>query len=146
MNLIKKRLRTDGKTEIFDIVRAKYVLLTEEEAVRQQLIHFFIEEKKVPKGCIGVEQSLKVLQQDRRTDVVIYNLSGKATLLAECKAPNIVINQNVFEQIARYNMTLQVKYLLVSNGLASYCCEMDYEKNSYYFLTEIPDWEQIKNS
>jgi hypothetical protein len=64
-------------------------------------------------------------------------------LIVECKAASIKIDQKVFDQIARYNLALKVKYLVVTNGIEHYICRVDFEKNSYIFLEEIPDYEQI---
>ena len=65
-------------------------------------------------------------------------------LLVECKAPQVNINQSVFDQIARYNMPLKVPYLVVTNGVASYCCKMNYSENDYEFLDDIPPYPEIE--
>jgi hypothetical protein len=64
--------------------------------------------------------------------------------VVECKAPSVEVNQQVFDQVAMYNMTLQVDYVLVTNGLAHYACRIDHQNRSYAFLKEIPNFEQLK--
>jgi hypothetical protein len=136
------KLKQDkDKTYVFDNIRKKYVLLSPEEWVRQHIIQFVIQEKKYPASLVAVEIGLKYNQLQKRADVLVYNTSGKPLLLIECKAPEVKITQAVFHQIALYNMTYKVDYLLVTNGLEHYCCVMDYTNNSYQFLQDIPEYK-----
>ena len=138
-NYTFKLKEQNQRTQIYDIVRRKYVVLTPEEWVRQHFIHFLVNEKKFPASLMAVETAVKSsLNIKRRSDIVVYNTSLQPFLLVECKAPEIKIKQDVFDQIARYNMDLKVKFLVVSNGLNHFCCEMDYENNSYTFVKDIP--------
>ena len=130
----------DNKRCIFDPLRQKYLVLQPEELVRQLMLIYFIQEKAYLKNRISIERGIQVNTLKKRCDILIYDLDMNPFLLVECKAPAVKINQAVFEQIARYNLPLQVPYLLVSNGQKTYCCAMDYEANSFSFLTEIPDF------
>lgn len=130
----------EGRTLIYDIVRKKFVVLTPEEWVRQNFIRFLIEEKKYPASLIAVEVGLKYNQLQKRADVLIYNKQGQAYLMIECKAPEVKITQDVFHQIAVYNMSFKVDYLVVTNGMDHYCCKMDYDINNYGFLQSIPEF------
>ena len=132
-----------GQTEIFDIIRKKYVVLTPEEWVRQHFIHFLINQKGVPQSLIAVEYSLKVNKMMKRADIAAFGTKGQPLLIVECKASSVKINQKVFDQVARYNLALKVKYLVVTNNLKHYVCQIDFEKNSYAFLEEIPDFEEV---
>ena len=134
-------MKSDGeKTYIFDVVRKKYLLITPEEWVRQNFIHYLNKEKKYPLGLMGVEQMVKYNSLKTRADIVMYNTEGKANIIVECKAPDVKITQDTFNQIAKYNSQLKVKYLLVTNGMNHYCCKMDYESNRITFLEEIPSY------
>lgn len=133
--------QSDFKTQIFDSVRKKYVALTPEEWVRQNFLQYMIQEKKYPASLIAVEASLKYNQRKKRTDILVYNNSGKPYLMVECKAPDVKVTEKVFDQIARYNLVFQVNYLVVTNGLEHYCCELDYEHNTFKYLQEIPLFE-----
>ncbi len=130
--------------KIFDIIRKKYVSLTPEEWVRQHLLHFLVNERKFPQSLVSVEKKLLINNLEKRTDVVIYSSSLKPVLLAECKSPKVPLTQAVFDQAARYNMTLNVGYFLITNGLESFICRIDHANQSYSFLQEIPTYEEMK--
>ena len=127
-----------GALFIFDEVRKKFLVLTPEEWVRQHVVQFLIQEKKVPKGLIQLEGGLNYNGLQKRSDVLVFNASGEKVLLVECKAPSVKLNQAVFRQIATYNMPLQVPYLLVCNGPHAYCCAIDFSEQSFTFLDNLP--------
>ncbi len=129
------------RKHIFDSIRKKYVLLTSEEWVRQNFLQYLIREKNFPASLIAVEVGLKYNQLQKRTDVLVYDKQGNPHLMVECKAPEIKITQDAFDQIARYNMVFKVKYLVVTNGLHHFCCRMDYSDNTYHYLELIPPFE-----
>ena len=83
------------------------------------------------------------LNGTKRCDTVLYRRDLTARMIVEYKAPEIEITQKVFDQITRYNMVLKVDYLIVSNGLQHYCCRIDYEHNSYTFLQDIPEYQNL---
>ena len=130
--------------KIFDIIRKKYVSLTPEEWVRQHLLHFMVKERKFPQSLLSVEKKVLVNRLYRRTDLVVYSPALKPILIAECKAPSVVLTQMAFDQAARYNMTLGVNYFLITNGLETLCCTIDNDNRSYRFLEEIPFYTEIK--
>jgi len=134
---------TGERKLIFDKLRKRFVVLTPEEWVRQNLIMFLIEEKDYPAALISVEMSIKLNKMKRRCDIVIFNKTGVPNLIVECKAPSIKINQDVFDQIAAYNIKLKVKYLIVTNGLDFYCCYIDHDNNSYTFMKDIPNYTEL---
>ena len=129
---------SENKVSIFDEIRKKFVILTPEEWVRQNVVRFLLEEKKYPKSYINVEKVIKINSLTKRYDIVVFQPNGKLFLLVECKAPEIHISQNTFDQIARYNMVLESEYLMVTNGLNHYFCQMDFENEKYIFLEELP--------
>lgn len=132
-----------GKNWIFDPLRKKQVVLTPEEWVRQNFIQFLIFEKNYPASLIKIEMGFKLNNRLRRSDILVYNRKGKPVLIVECKAPSVKISQKVFDQIARYNMSIKVKYLLVTNGMDHYCCQIDHENKAYHFLKDIPEFKEI---
>jgi len=131
---------SENKRHIFDIVRKKYVVLTPEEWVRQHVLHYLVEEKNYPLSLIAVEKQLKINSLVKRTDIVVFNRDGKPEIIVECKAPSIPIAQETFDQIARYNYTLDANYLMVTNGLAHYYCQVDFKNETYLFLQELPNY------
>lgn len=130
----------ENKKFIFDIIRKKYFVLTPEEWVRQHFIHFLHYKKKYPISLIAVEKQLTIHQQKKRTDILVFNRLGTPEIIVECKAPSIKITQESFDQIARYNLKLNAKYLIVSNGFSHYYCKMDFKNEMYVFLKDIPDY------
>ena len=127
---------------IFDILRKKNVVLTPEEWVRQNYIQFLISEKKYPKSLIAIEKQLKVNNLIKRTDILIFDKNGLPNIIVECKSPKVKITQDVFDQIARYNLKLQAKYLIVTNGIQHFYCQMDHQQMKYDFLKEIPNYSK----
>lgn len=131
---------SENKVSIFDEIRKKFVILHPEEWVRQHCLKYLIYEKKFPKTLINVEKELIINSLRKRYDIIVYNSDGSINLIVECKSPSIEINQNVFDQIARYNSKLRADYLMVTNGINHYYCQMDYENERYQFLKDIPDY------
>lgn len=125
---------------IFDEIRKKFVILTPEEWVRQHVVRYLLEEKKYSKSYINVEKRITINGMTKRYDVVVFNPDGSIFVLIECKAPEVTITQNVFDQIARYNMVLQANYLMVTNGLQHYFCQMDFKNEQYNFLRDLPEY------
>jgi hypothetical protein len=132
---------SENKTHIFDAIRKKFVVLQPEEWVRQHCVQFLIQEKGYPQSLINVEKELRLNKLRRRYDIVVYNPDGSIHLIVECKAPKITINQDTFDQIARYNLTLNATYLMVTNGINHYYCSMDLEEERYQFLSDIPNYK-----
>lgn len=119
------------------------MVLTPEEWVRQNFLRFLVDEKQFPASLIAVEAGLKVARRSKRTDAVVYNQSGEALVIIECKAPEVKLTQVVFDQIINYNMSLQVKYLMVTNGLSHICCQLNYHDFSVQYFKEVPDFESL---
>jgi len=116
------------------------MVLTEEEWVRQNFVSYLHEDKKYPLSLIAVEKQCKVNDLIKRTDILVFNKTGTPHIIVECKAPQVQINQDTFDQIARYNMELNATFLILTNGLQHYYCQMDHEAQRYTFLKEIPNY------
>lgn len=132
---------SENKTAIFDDIRKKFVVLTPEEWVRQHTVQWLLQEKEYPLSHLNVEKALKINGLTKRYDIVVFKPDGSLRLLVECKAPEVPITESVFDQIARYNMALQAEFLMVTNGLNHYFCQMDFERRQYQFLPDIPPKE-----
>ena len=131
---------SENKVSIFDEIRKKFILLTPEEWVRQHVVQFLLQDKKYPKSYINVEKLIKINDLSKRYDVVVFQPNGEIFLLIECKAPEVAISQQTFDQIARYTLVLIAKYLMVTNGLNHYFCQMDFKNEKYVFLKELPKY------
>ena len=139
----KKITKKDDKPFILDVIRRQHVALTPEEWVRQHFVHFLINHKGYPLSLMANEVQLKLNCMSRRCDTVVYDRMLTPRVIVEYKAPTVDITQKVFDQICRYNLVLQVDYLIVSNGLAHYCCQLDYATRSYRFLRDIPEYSSV---
>ena len=125
---------------IFDEIRKKFVILQPEEWVRQHCVHYLMTEKKYPKSLINVEKELIINDLKKRYDIVVFNPDGSIHLIVECKSAKITINQDTFDQIARYNLSVNATFLMVTNGINHYYCQMDFENEAYSFLKDIPNY------
>ena len=143
---LPKVIQKNGKYFIFDPIRLKSVALTPEEWVRQHFVNYLITEKQYPSNLIANEVAISLNNLSKRCDTVVYNCFLEPLAIIEYKAPNISITQEVFEQIARYNITLRVRYLIISNGLNHYCCKIDYKNQTYNYLSEVPIYNLLQDS
>ncbi len=139
------RRRPDGSLQIYDRLRRKYVALTPEEWVRQHFVHWLLDEKHYPASLTANEVGLRLNGTLRRCDTVVFGTDGLPAVLVEYKAPEVAVTEKVFAQIARYNLVMGARYLIVSNGLHHYCCRYDHATGSYSYLREVPAWEDVRD-
>ena len=133
---------SENKLFIFDDIRKKFVVLQPEEWVRQNCIQFLMQEKHYPKSLINVEKEIRINDLKKRYDIVVYNSDGTIHLIVECKSHKILISQHTFDQIARYNMSVNASFLMVTNGLNHYYCTIDPKNEHYSFLKELPKYSK----
>lgn len=142
-NYPHKIKQENNKAYIFDFLRKKYLVLTPEEWVRQHFVHYLINHKNFPASLIVIEKGLKLNEMQKRADVLVYDKTRNPMVLVECKATTVKITQKTFNQIACYNMVFKVPYLIVTNGLQHYCCKIDFNKQSFVFLEDIPMFDEM---
>jgi len=141
---IRRRMNETSKfEEVWDTQRRRWVKLTPEEWVRQHFVHYLIENLRYPGGRIGNEISIRVGQLERRCDTVVFGDDTHALMIVEYKATTVALTQQVFDQISRYNISLQVDWLVVSNGLQHYCCHFNRSLGRWEFLREIPTYQEL---
>ncbi len=133
----------DGKEMVLDPLRRKYVRLTPEEWVRQNFVQYLIQGLGFPQGRTAIETGFLFQGMQCRADVLVHDRQGKPVLMAECKAPGVKIDQSTFDQIGRYNTDVRATCLVVTNGLAHYCCMIDREKQTTRFLDELPRYNAL---
>jgi len=144
MNNYVPRIRLrEGKQELFDAIRKKFVALTPEELVRQQLIEYLLRVKKFPQSLMRVEVALTCNNCACRADIIAYDRAAQPLMIVECKAADVKITQETFEQIARYNLALKVPYLLVTNGQQHFFCRFDAAQNQYVFMDDMPTYDLL---
>ncbi len=135
--------RSDRGDEVFDPLRGKWLLLTPEEWVRQHFTSYLRTHLSYPASLMANEIAIRLNGTSKRCDTVVHDRAGRPLMIIEYKAPSITLTQDVFNQIARYNIVLKVKYLTVSNGLHHYCCMLNPETGRYTFLREIPAYDML---
>ena len=128
----------ENKPLIFSRLRKKYLVLTPEEWVRQHCVNYLIKVKNISASLLSEERQINVNGIKKRYDIIAFKTDGEIDLIVECKAPKVKITQDTFDQIARYNMAVNANYLMITNGLNHYFCQMDYEQETYVFLNDLP--------
>ncbi|MCB0476672.1 MAG: type I restriction enzyme HsdR N-terminal domain-containing protein [Crocinitomicaceae bacterium] len=144
LNLPEYEFRMDSNEAgitIWDDFRKKHIVCTPEEWVRQNFLRYLVEEKGFPKGLIALEKLIKVNKKNKRFDALVHDSAGEPMLLIEFKAPDVEITEKTFHQIAAYNSQLQVKYLIMSNGIQHFACQVD--ENGIQFFEEIPEFADL---
>jgi hypothetical protein len=136
------KLKPEGKSIfIFDPIRKKWLNLTPEEWVRQNLIMFLHNQLHYPLSLMETEKQFKLFNTVKRADIILNNSNLNPLVIVECKAPDVKIDQNVFDQAIRYSMALDVNYLFISNGLKHYVVDLNNEKP--VFLDHLPEYEKL---
>ena len=129
--------KENDKESIFDAIRKRWVTLTPEEWVRQNFLQYLIQIKKYPATLIAIEKEIKLGDLKKRFDIVVYNTNLKPWMIIECKEMNVDLNKQVLDQVLRYNISMQVPYLVITNG--SYCMAFKCVNNQLKALEELPD-------
>lgn len=130
--------KKDGQAYILDPIRKKFLVQTPEEVVRQLFLIFLLEEKNYPKNRMRTEKMLKVNELSKRCDLLVFDWEMNPFMLVECKSPTVELSEATLRQVAAYNFPLKVKYLVLTNGRSTYCCELDFEQSSWQFLSDFP--------
>jgi hypothetical protein len=119
------RIKKENDNElIFDELRKLWLRLTPEEWVRQNFVRYLVQVKKYPSSLIAIEKEISLGELKKRFDILVYDQQHRPWMMIECKEMNVDIDENVLQQILRYNIAVPVRYLVITNG--SYC--MGYEK------------------
>ena len=132
-----------GTLQMFDIIRKKFIDVTPEEWVRQHIVHYLIDHKQVPASMLSIEKQLILNNTKRRTDIVVFNSDLKPLLIIECKAPGVALTQSTINQVLRYNLELNVPFIVLSNGLKHIAIAL--QDKTPKILKEIPDYTALLN-
>ncbi len=132
-----------GNRLIYDSLRKKYVALTPEEWVRLHFVNYLTGWLGYPPGLIRVEAAFRLNSMLRRADILVHDRAGEPALIVECKAPEVKITQEVFDQIINYNFSYAVRYLVVTNGITHFAARIDPAGRSFSLLDHIPDYETV---
>ncbi len=132
-----------GTKTVYDPLRRKYVALTPEEWVRQHFVNYLTGFLGYPSGLIRVEASFRLHSMLRRADILVHDRAGEPVMIVECKAPQVKLNQEVFDQVINYNFSYGVRYLVVTNGNQHFAGKIDTEARTFVLLDHIPDYQTI---
>jgi hypothetical protein len=134
------RIKKESNKEfIFDTLRKKWLLLTPEEWVRQNFVQYLIIEKKYPATIIAMEKEIQLGELKKRFDVVVYDSNHQPWMMIECKAAEIKLDETVLQQILRYNISMPVPFIIITNGNLTYGWQK--KDNDLHLIQELPDWE-----
>jgi len=125
---------------LLDPIRNKKLKITPEELVRQLLLIYLIQERHYNKNRIAVERGLQFHEMKGRWDILVYAPDLSPFMLIECKAPGIPLDQFVLDQAGRYNISLQVPYVLICNGEEALCYQIDFEQATSTPLPDLPEY------
>lgn len=133
----------EGRTEVLDIVRRRYVALTPEEWVRQHVVHALHYQLGYPLELIQVEGAISLNGMKKRCDIVVYAPGVKPLMIVECKKPEVKLSQSVADQACRYNLVHKVPYLYLTNGLQHIVCRVDADNQKLNQIARLPRWEEL---
>ena len=135
---IKKR---GSEQYIYDTIRKRWLLLTGEEWVRQNMVAYLITTLSYPKEAIALEKGLTVNGLKKRFDILVYNKQHQPYLMVECKTAGVPLNEDVLQQVLRYNITLPVTWLVLCNGQTTIAWE---KKGHVLQLAKaLPEWKDV---
>ncbi|MEZ5174275.1 MAG: type I restriction enzyme HsdR N-terminal domain-containing protein [Bacteroidia bacterium] len=141
----KLRISESQRTEIFDVFRKKYVILTPEEWVRQHVLSYLVHELQYPASLIAVEVSLNNSLRKQRADAVVYGSNLNPLLIVECKSSDVKLSNETFMQAARYNLELKLPFLIITNGLKLFAAKVSFINNEIETLNELPTYDELIN-
>jgi hypothetical protein len=130
-----KMKKENGKEMIFDECRKQWFLLTPEEWVRQNFLQYLMQVKGYPSSLIAVEREIVLGELKKRCDIIVFK-DAKPWMIVECKEMNSELNEAVIKQILRYNISLQVSYLVITNGSTTYALML--QEENFEWINELP--------
>lgn len=132
------RIKKEGEKEfIFDGLRKKWLLLTPEEWVRQNFIQYLVRTRKYPTALIAVEKEIMLGELKKRFDILVYDNRHRPWMMIECKGQEIPLNEETLQQVLRYNISVPVEYLLITNG--GHCFGWQRKDEGLNVISAIPD-------
>ena len=129
----------EGRRYIFDSNRKIWLLLTEEEWVRQNFVHYLTTTLRYPASNIAIEKEIRLHELKKRFDILVYDGQHKPWLMVECKASQVKLSEDVLQQVLRYNISIPVPYLVITNGHVTVGWKK--EGTGLVMLAEMPGWE-----
>lgn len=133
-----KIVTENHKDLIFDRFRKKYVVLTPEEWVRQNFLNYLVNTLKYPASLMGIEKEIYLGELKKRCDIVVFNKNHQPWMIVECKEMGVPLSNTTLEQIVRYHMVLPAAFLVITNGVNTWCCEHNVAEGRWEFINALP--------
>jgi hypothetical protein len=137
-NPLFRRKNQNGAEYIFDEIRKKWILLTTEEWVRQNFVQYLVINKNYPKTLIALEKQMMLGELKKRFDILVYDKDHQPNMMVECKSPSVALNEAVLQQVLRYNISIPVNLILITNGNLTYGWKRNEE--GLQLIDEIPPY------
>jgi len=131
--------KRNGQPAIFDDIRKKWLLLTDEEWVRQNFVAYLIAEMQYPTTLIALEKSIDLNGLKKRFDILVYNAAHQPWMLVECKAPQVRLDDAVLQQALRYTISIPAPYIIITNGSLTFGWQK--EHGVLKKLDVLPPWQ-----
>lgn len=129
--------KEEGREYIFDALRKKWVALTPEEWVRQNFVQYLLQVKNYPSSLIALEKEIKLGELKKRFDILVYDNNHQPWMMIECKAVEVNLDEKVLEQVLRYNVSVPVAFIVITNGEKTYAWQR--LTSGLEMLEDIPD-------
>ena len=131
----------ETKATVWDPLRKKEVALTPEERVRQWCINVLSQQMQVPMHMMMSEAGFKLGEKQYRADILVYDRKAQPLMVVECKRPEVELTQEVLDQAIRYNMVLNVRYMIITNGTRTYICQR--QSGRFVFIENVPTYNEM---
>ena len=131
----------ETKATVWDPLRKKEVALTPEERVRQWCINVLVQQMQVPMHMMMSEAGFKLGEKQYRADILVYDRKAQPLMVVECKRPEVELTQEVLDQAIRYNMVLNVRYMIITNGTRTFICQKQGRK--FAFIENVPTYNEM---
>ena len=128
--------KDQGKEYIFDSLRKRWLLLTPEEWVRQNFVQYLVKVRAYPSVLIALEKEIRLGELVKRFDILVYNRRHEPWMMIECKEMKVKLDEWVLQQVLRYNISVPVEYLVVTNGSNTFAWNRD--AAGLTLLSELP--------
>jgi hypothetical protein len=129
----------EGIEFIFDTIRKKWLVLTPEEWVRQNFVQYLVQVKKYPVTLIALEKEMQLGELKKRFDILVYDTNHQPWMMIECKAAGIKIDEAVLQQVLRYNISIPVTFMIITNGNTTFGWQKI--NAALNLIKDIPDWK-----
>lgn len=131
-----KLIKENNNILVFDLIRKKYIPFTPEEHVRQCFINFLTNHRGYSVNLMRTEMFINLNGTKKRSDIVIFDKNNNAKIIVECKAPEVNITKDTFDQAIRYNFELKAEYIILTNGIKTYCFRL--ENGKWEVQSDVP--------